>query len=385
MEKLLDSYKKIIALVVYLIINSFFILKYSIRQEYFSTLSIFLIYNILVVIGIYLIYFFRDFISKVKKVNYYFLAVCILIFVVFVLVNVFIDGNTLNSDRWSAMHTTINGVLNGNYPYSLKDHLGQTSSNLPGLFFIGLPFYLIGNVSLLQPFIFLVTSLLLFKSKLEMYKKAIIVFLLIVSPAYLWEIFAKSDLLSNIFILVFFIILWDIKFKLNYFKYPFLLSFFIAFLVLTRGIVVIPLTLFLFSSFIKSSNKAKLKFSIGFLINMVLISFPFLITLPEIEVIKEHNPFNHQTRFTPKWVQITFIILPFIFGVRIKKIHQVIFQSLLFLTLLLFLSFILEIIDEGYKNTLHNSSFDISYLTMILPFSILYFITNTKKLDLNYF
>ncbi|ARV15574.1 hypothetical protein [Polaribacter sp. SA4-12] len=293
-------------------------------------------------------------------------------------INIFVDGNSINSDRWSAMEATIRGVLNGEYPYKLKDHLGKTSSNLPGLFYLGLPFYLLGNVSLLQPFVFLIISLLIFKSRILIDKKLTLIFLLIASPAYLWEVIAKSDLLSNIILLVLFLILWDYKFKNNYFKLPFLLSFFCAFFILTRGIVAIPLTLFLFREFLNTSISKKLKFSFGLVFFIILISFPFLLTLPDFEIIKEHNPFNHQTRFTPKWVQIFFIVLPFILAIKIKKIHQVIFQSLILFTLLLFLSFVFEIIDEGFKNTLYKSYFDISYLTMAMPFAILYYVFRTK-------
>lgn len=384
MTKFLNvSNNKIIALIIYLIINSFFVLKYAERQQYLSDIFLLIFYNFLIIIGLWSINLFKNDIKNIKNGNKYFLAICILIFIIFTAINFSVDGNTLNSDRWSAMHTTIEGVLNGYYPYSLKDHLGQTTSNLPSLFYVGLPFYLLGDVSLLQPFIFLIISLLLFYSKLEVNKKLLIIFLLVISPAYLWEIFAKSDLLSNIFLLVIFLILWNNKFNNDYFKKPLLLSFFVAFLILTRGIVVIPLTLFLFSSFIQSSIIHKLKFIIGLVVFITLFSLPFLINLPDLETIKEHNPFNHQTRFTPKWVQITFVLLPFIFGIRKMKIHQVIFRSLIFLTLLLFLSFIIEIIDEGYSKTLYDSSFDISYLSMILPFAILYYVTNINKLDLN--
>jgi hypothetical protein len=368
-----------VALFIYLVINYFFLLKYADRQEFVPKFLVLLLYNIVIILTLYLIDLFKNYLNKIKNNNYYFLGFCLIVFIIFMAINIFVDGNSINSDRWSAMDVTIRGVLNGEYPYSLKDHLGQTSSNLPGLFYIGLPFYLLGNVSLLQPFVFLIISLLIFKSRILIDKKLTLIFLLIASPAYLWEIIAKSDLFSNIILLVFFLILWDFKFKSNYFKYPFLLSFFCAFLILTRGIVVIPLTLFLFRGFINTSINKKLKFSFGLVFFIILISLPFILKLPGFEIIKEHNPFNHQTRFTPKWMQIVFVVLPFILAIKIKKIQQVIFQSLILLSLLLFLSFVIEIIDEGFKNTLYKSYFDISYLTIAMPFAILYYVFKTKK------
>jgi len=370
-----------VALVFYLLINTFFVLKYFDRQDFVSKYLVLLMYLVIVFLGIFYLNKFSAIINRIKKANYYVLGLSFVVFLLFVFINFYIDGNSLNADWWSAMDVTIASILNGEYPYGMKDHLGQTSSNLPALFYIGLPFYFLGDVGLLQPFVFLLISLFLFKSKIAIHKKVIVLFLLLMSPSYLWEIIAKSDLMSNIILLILFLFFWDDKFKNNYFKKPLLLSFFCAFFVLTRGIVVIPLTLFLFRGFLDSNLKTKLKFIVGFTIFSIVICLPILINLPNTETIIEHNPFNHQTKFTPKFVQILFILLPFLIALKRLKIKEKVYYLLILLSILLFVSFAIVCFKFGFDNALYKSYFDISYLGIVLPFTILYFVLDYTKLD----
>ncbi|MGG8495276.1 hypothetical protein ACQY1Q_02565 [Tenacibaculum sp. TC6] len=80
--------------------------------------------------------------SEINKIRRFFLAGIFLFTIVFITINVFVDAETLHVDRWSAMEITIKSLLKGAYPYNQLDHLGQTSSNLPALSYLGmmLPF-----------------------------------------------------------------------------------------------------------------------------------------------------------------------------------------------------------------------------------------------------
>ncbi len=129
-----------LSLIVYLLVNSLFVLKYGSRQNFVSQYLLLFLYIGMVGFGLYFINKRKEVINKAKHFKYYFLGGSLVVFIAFVLINIFIDGNTLNTDRWSAMEVTIQSVLNGEYPYMVKDHLDQTSSNLPGLFYIGLHF-----------------------------------------------------------------------------------------------------------------------------------------------------------------------------------------------------------------------------------------------------
>ncbi len=360
-----------LALIVFLLINTLFVLKYTERQSFVSANLLLFTYLLIVCFGLFVLSKAKTFLNKMKYFNYYFLVGSFLVFLIFIFVNIYVDGNSLNTDRWSAMDVTIQAILNSEYPYVIEDHLGQTSSNLPGLFYVGLPFYLLGDVGFLQPFVFLISCVFLSKIKIQQSSKLLILFLFLTSPAYLWEIFAKSDLMSNLILLILFIFFWKSKFQGNYFKRIILLSFICAFFFLTRGIVVIPLILFLFSGFMKIDIKLQLKFVLFFLLSILLISFPVLITVPDINTLIKFNPFSHQTRYAPKILQILVIVVTFGIAFKVKSFGIAIKSTFILFSLLLFITFILNSIEEGFVDNLYGNLFDISYLSMILPFAII--------------
>ncbi|MDP5045194.1 MAG: hypothetical protein NWQ06_09475, partial [Leeuwenhoekiella sp.] len=96
----------------------------------------------------------------------------------------------------------IAALLNGNYPYSALDHLGGKTSNLPTLFLIGLPFYLLGDVGLLQSFTFLVFAGIIDKLIKSPAIRIVSLLLLMSSLWYLYEIVVKSDLVSNTILVI---------------------------------------------------------------------------------------------------------------------------------------------------------------------------------------
>lgn len=365
-------------LILYLIINSLFVLKYSDRISIFSNYVFVLIYNILVISILLLHNELKSFLNNIRKMNSFFLGLSFVFFVFFMFINFKIDGLSLNTDRWSALEVLIKSVLEGKYPYAVLDHLDNTTSNLPGLFYIGLPFYLLGDVGFLQPFTFLFFSLFVAYSNIKNDEKLFLFILLILAPSYFWEVIGKSDLMSNCFLVLFFIAIWSQKYCHNLFRKKLLLSLFTALFVLTRGVVVIPLTIFLFSSFLKVSLKNKFLFSGYFFLFLLVISLPLFIDLPNLDFIKEHNPFNHQTRYAPKILITLSLLLPFVLSFKVKKSSDVFLFSTYVLAGLMSLTFILNCIEEGFNNNVIGNLFDISYLSMILPFIIMYFFEKYK-------
>jgi len=375
--------KKYFLFVLYLAINSIFILKYSVR---FEDIPVFV--SVITYLAFFLFFYFIyqkaiNFITNFKRIKFLLVVFSLIFFVFLVFINLKVDGLSLNTDRWSALEVLIKSVLNGKYPYDVLDHLGNTTSNLPGLFYIGLPFYLLGDVGFLQPFTFLLLSLFIIFSEIKNDKKVVVLFLILFSPAYYWEVIGKSDLMSNCILLLLFISYWQQKFQGKVFKRYYLLAFFVSLFVLTRGIVVIPLTLFLFSKYLKISIKSKIYFAFCFLFFLFLFSLPILINFPDFEFVKEHNPFNHQTAFASKFLTILSLILPFIFSSKVKKTSDIFLYSIYILGGLVFITFILNIIEEGFYNSIYGNLFDISYLSMILPFIFFYLLEKFKENSVN--
>jgi hypothetical protein len=374
----LVSPKKIF-LTAYILINALFVLKYSERIEIIPSYVSAGIYMILVITVFFFHQKLKFFLNSIKKMNFILVGFSLIFFLLLIAINLNIDGLKLNSDRWSALEVLIKSILEIKYPYAVLDHLGNTTSNLPGLFYLGIPFYLLGDVGFLQPFTFLFFSLFVIFSKIKNHEKVFVMLLILLAPSYFWEVFAKSDLMSNCIVSLMFISIWHQKFKGNIFRKKGLLALIIAFLVLTRGIVIIPLTIFLFYPFLQISLKRKISFLFYFVLFVILISLPVLISLPDIDFIKEHNPFNHQTSYAPKILIVVSLLLPFLCSFKVKKSADIFRFATYILGGLMVVTFILNCIEEGFYENVIGNLFDISYLSMILPFIIFYFLENFKN------
>lgn len=360
-----------VTIVVYIFVNAMFVLKYGARQDYCSPYILLFFYLLFILSALILINNQKESINKSRKFTQGYTFIIIVFFALFVSVNFLIDEYTLNTDRWSALELSIRSILHLEYPYDKLDHLNQTPSNLPGMMYLGLPFYILGDVGLLQPFVFLITMLTILRSSLENHTKLTFIFLLIFSMAFLWEVTAKSDLMSNVMLTLLFMFYWHDKYKDDYFRNPIQLAFFIGFLLLTRGFVVIPLTIFLFKSFSKEKMKVKIIFLLSLFLSLLLYTVPVLITISNQQTVIDHNPFFHQTAYAPNWVMMFFVTVPFFISLYIENFHQVLKASFYLMTILLLGLFILNAFDEGWNANLYGGLFDISYLGMIIPFVIL--------------
>ena len=170
--------EKIILFLLYFGINSLFIYKYGIRQDHIPISLLLVGFPILVLT---IVYFILNFNLKSSRLKITYVTITIVFFLFTIFLNFIINGDSLNVDRWSAMEITISSILNNTYPYSAIDHLNGRSSNLPGLIVIGIPFYLLGNIGLLQSFSFLLFSYTIYITVTNDKAKLIGLFLLISS------------------------------------------------------------------------------------------------------------------------------------------------------------------------------------------------------------
>lgn len=372
------SFLKIAAILIYVFVNAMFVLKYGTRQDFYSPYVLLFFYVLFLFSGLIFIDNQRVFIDKYKNFNRGFIVVTVVFFLLFVVINFLVDENALNVDRWSALEVSIDSFIHFEYPYDKLDHLNGTSSALPGMMIIALPFYLIGDVGLLQPFVFLVTMLIIWKSTLENHRKLTFIFLLISSVAFLWEVIVKSDLMTNAILTLIFMFYWNKTYNNDYFKNPIKLAFCLSILILTRGFVIIPLVIFLFQSFLKEKAKVKLVFCMSFLLSLMILLLPILIALPDLQTIKAHNPLFNQTAYAPFWLMILFILVPFFISFLTKNFFQKIHVSFVLIASLIMGLFIFNAYDEGWNANLYGGLFDISYLGIIIPF-VIFSITHVSR------
>jgi hypothetical protein len=174
LKNILDNIKIYSISLIYLCINSLFIIKYG--EKYGITL---LIFYLITVLGLSIFYLKIEFKNIVYKSLFWILLISF--FLVSIGLNYFVDGKSLNVDRWDAMEIVIRTVFEGKYPYDIPDYMGRRSSNLPFLTILGMPFYLIfGSVGYLQSFSFLLFSFIIFKIfKFYKHRLSVLVLLLL--------------------------------------------------------------------------------------------------------------------------------------------------------------------------------------------------------------
>lgn len=358
---------------MYLFINGLFVVKYS------GQFSLYLL-------PVYIIAIFTISVLYIKidlKESFYKYLYWILVAVFFLLsmgVNYYVDGNSLNVDRWDAMEVGIKAIFNNEYPYNIKDFLGRESSNLPFLMILGMPFYLVfGSVGFLQSFSFLLFSYLIFKV-FDNYKLRFAgLILLVLSPSYLWEVYVKSDLMSN-FILVaaFSFLVWTQFISRKKIKIEWL-SLLTALIFLTRLSVLIPLIIILFKVFYKFSVKEKLRFILVFVFTVSVLLMVFFHNAPNWNVILEHNPFTIQGGKQPLILSVSYIAFAIFFAFKVKSYFAVAFSSALLLFIAVFAPYLLHLITYGYENVMVNSYFDLSFFNMAMPFLIVSLIFVLKR------
>lgn len=349
----------------FLFVNTLFVYKYGIRQDFIPIVALVPVYLLIACAVL-----FFDF-GKIKYLKTVFFAITISAIVLMIFIVCKIDKYALVVDRWSAIDTGIRAWLQGDYPYTAATHLGGRTSNFPGLFLISLPFYLLGNVGFLQVFSFALLVFCLYHC-FETDKALKFIVLLLLSPAFWWEIVALSDLMSNVTFVLVFILLMEKYLPKNKFKYPIPLGIITAILLLTRGVVFIPIALYLAKDFYYVSLTSKVKTIFAFIITAVLLITSVLWNCSDIETLKNYNPLLLQTSQVPSFVYLIFFFLPLLLTFRIKNVRFDLFYYIVVLMAIPALyALIAASITFGFYKTLIDSIIDVSYLSMCFPFLLI--------------
>ncbi len=360
----------VLASITYLLINGLFVVKYSTRLMGLGAYLILFVYLAFLV-------FFGVLYAKIRMDHYYkplFLFLTLFFFGFTIYLNITVDGNSLNVDRWSAMEVGIKAFLNGEYPYSAVDHLGGRTSNLPTLIFLGIPFYFLGGVGFLQSFCFLVFAYVVF-ILFDNYKERLFcLILLIFSPSYLWELYAKSDLMSNLILILLFLSIVHPRFlkgKDGGIWFLVLISFIGTSLVLTRLVAIIPISLLMVKRFFSYSIREKVVFSLVSLFTAALFLYLGFRKVESIEHLLNHNPFNLQNSQLPVVVSFLMVCLPVVYSFFIKNLESLIKSTVFFLIFPILIAFSIIVSDNGIYSSVVDSAYDISYFNIVMPFLLI--------------
>lgn len=356
--------EKNILFILYFLINLLFIIKYGSRVTNIPILFI------VIISYFFIVYITLKICQRIKNVHSLCLLflVCIFLFL-WILGQYSIDPMSIKVDRWSAIHNFINYFLDGKYPYLAQTHLGGYGSPFPIWQIFHIPFYLLGNVGLS---IFAIFSYFIYVQKriLGNQYALIVLFLFVLSPAFLYEILVRSDLVTNFLLLSSFlqIVLYKGKNLQNsFYSIAILCGLFLS----TRLSIAIACIIFFFPSYLQLSIKRKILFPLLVIIIFSFTFLPFIIWNMDELFFFKYNPFILQTR-QGSILDVLFICLIICYIViRLKGDYLKTFCNIAY-AYILFIAFVaihLIISVQSYDVFL-TSLFDITYFDMSLPFLI---------------
>ncbi len=370
-----NSWLKIITntylnLLLFVSINAIFIFKYLPRYNINPYISLFL-YFIFIFAGLNI---YNKYISTFseKTLKYIYLSIISLTIVFIAVSLILIDPYSIRVDRWSALSFFWDSVFTGIYPYGTHTHVSETNfaSPFPVWHLINLPFYLLKDVGISIIFFFSLFSFAIYKY-FESYRKALLVIiLLLISPAYWWEILVRSDGLSNA-LLVMILILWYTKNNKSISK-NFTISILICGLIAaTRFTALLPLALFFFQPYIKLPIKQKIIFPLSALLIATLAFLPFILWNTETWVFFSRNPFMSQT-YNGDWrILLVMVFVGIFMALNWKTIEEFFATTGIFITVFILLNQLIRLSKYEGANFFSDAVVDVSYFTLAIPYIII--------------
>ena len=278
-----------------------------------------------------------------------------------------IDPMELQVDRWSAIDHFLEGMLSGIYPYGQSTHLGGYGSPFPVWQVLHLPFYMVGNVGLS---IFVVLALFFFSlwkirgAKAALYVMAVCLF----SPACWYEIAVRSDLMTNM-ILACVLVEWLMYYRIRLSERVVMIGILAGLLLSTRLIAVIPLAALYGYEFLHMGWKKQTLF-IGIVAMVFTLTFlPFVFWEGSTLLFFEYNPFVLQTRQGSMLALALFAVIAILITIYNRGDQRCLHITIGgLLTGLVVIAFVETMWVDHAWNALYTSKFDITYLSLGLPF-----------------
>lgn len=354
------------ALFLYLFINSLFILKYGLRLlPWYVVIAACIVYGVIIAISC------RYILPKLSTLTIYRGTALVAIFICLGFIVAFQylpDPMTIQVDRWSAIHNFLYNLTHGIYPYAAQTHLDGYGSPFPVWQLFHLPFYFMGNVGLS-----FIAGILLFAHSLSLHMKdkgeTIACALLLSSPAFIYEVLVRSDLMTN-FMVSMSILLYCIHYRLTIQKNPVLLGIIIGLLMSTRLSAVIPFCIYYFYDLYHSKHHSQLLFITITVFTFCITFLPFLLWDKEMLLFFEYNPFILQTRQGHLTDFLLFIPLGILLAYWQQKEQNRFFLAIAFMLFaLVVITFTHEMFINNSWLELFEPTFDITYFGMALPFT----------------
>jgi hypothetical protein len=352
------------ALATYVLINSLFVYKYVYRitSQYWL---ISLLY--LVVVSLIILLLIKNGELRIGESSQnliYFSTITILAALLIILMLHF-DPHKIRVGRYPALHDWISKLFHLQFPY----HAKTNPSGFPFLFVIAVPFYFLGDLGLLQIFSFFIFSFLIFlKHREGSINRFKLILLLTAAPIFLYEVIVRSDLISNMIIVMLYLAVFEsLANKINRLT-SILLGLLGGFLFSTRGIVLLVYILF-FGFQLKRKFKNAGWFLLSLLAGFLLTLLPFLIW--NWRLFWDAGPFARQLNQIPKAGVILSVACSVYCAIKVGSLRRIYSAISFILFGVVGIAFLLAVIHLGWNEAVLKDGFDISYFSFALPFLLI--------------
>ena len=354
-----------ILLFLFLIINVLFVDKYASRiteYHWFVSLAYLIVGALIVWIVI------KKLMSSIHA-SKWLMVIGLSFLLLAIVLQYFVDPLSLQVDRWSAIHNFLNGMLAGEYPYGQQTHLGGYGSPFPVWQVLHLPFYFLGNVGLsifVVVLAFIGTLYYIYSNKVAL----MATILLVISPAFWYEIVVRSDLITNIMLMAV-LVEWLSYKRIKLGDYPGLVGILSGLVLSTRLIALIPICVLYGYEFLRVDWRKQCVFLLTTILIAVTTFLPFLFWEGSTLLFFEYNPFVLQTRQGSWIVLFVFAMIAIAMTIYLKenKTYRNAFTGMI-LNVLVVMAFVEKMWQQNLWDALYSSAFDITYLTIGLPFYI---------------
>jgi hypothetical protein len=366
---------KPVQLFLYLIINCLFVAKYSSRVTAFYPVCI--VAYILFAIIVYWLLNTKQYTLIDRKIKTGVFSCFSLIGGIGILLFLYlINPYTIQVDRWSAIQAFLQYLFSGKYPYAAISHLGNYPSPFPVWQFFHIPFYLLGDIGYGMLFSFILLALSLVWGIKQKGKALRYITLLLISPAFWYEVTVRSDMMYNA-IIVFLFVCWLYKKKITIQSNTIFVGIFCGLLLSTRFFVIIPLFLYFFNNYCKADIKHKFIFPLIIIGTFLLTIIPFAIWNFNAFFFFHYNPFILQSRQGSPMEMLLLVAILIPLSLKWKTINDYMAYSSILLFSTVAIAFLYRMVTDHLASSLFSRLYDISYFNMSLPFII-------ATLSLNY-
>jgi len=357
---------------IYALANALFVYKYSARLTINPLLASFA-YVILLILLFVVLYRNQALKIPIAIQRRLFIAFVLLCAIALAVVMRQFDPGQFRIGRYNALHDWISRLLDGQFPYAST----ANPSGMPFIFVLALPFYFLGDLGLFQIFGFLLFAAAVYKRSFNNLQSAFrTVVLLLLAPIFLFEIVTRSELISNIIIIIIYLGVLEISIPRARPVSLALLGVGAGLLLSTRLIGAL-----IFGCFLMHLFKRKIGSGILFLIFMaagfLATLLPFIIWDREAFM----RPLLIQSSYAPAWLIIAALMVSIIAG-ALARTPKAVYVSIAFtLFSAVAAAFLITVSSVGWASAVIGSGFDISYFGFPLPFLLMSLILPEQEIS----